>query len=224
MDGIHDLGGMDGFGAVEREENEPNFHALWEAKVFALSEVLSNRGLIPSGDAFRHSIERIDPAAYLTHGYYGRWLAGLEGVLCDLAVVSRTALTEAVEGRDATVSLVPIQDLNPPWSGGAPVAGEDGCRRPLTRPPRFAVGQSVCTRHHASPGHTRLPRYARGKTGVIHKANGGWVYPDSNAHGSGEDPQHLYSVRFTGETLWGEQGDPKVTVHLDLFEPYLLEV
>ena len=223
MDGIHDLGGMDGFGPVERMENEPNFHADWEARVFALSEVLVTKGLIPNGDAFRHSIERVDPVAYLTHGYYGRWLAGVEGLLSDLGVVSREELQMTVEARDPTVRLVPIQSLNPPWSGGAPSAG-DNAKRSLDTSPRFQVGQAVRTLGHARSGHTRLPRYARGKTGVIHKINGGWVYPDSNAHGMGEDPQHLYAVAFSGETLWGAQGDPNLTVHLDLFEPYLLEI
>ena len=223
MDGIHDLGGMDGFGAVVRVANEPDFHAEWEAKVFALSAVLDVNGVIPSGDAFRHSIERIDPLAYLTHGYYGRWLAGLEGLLIEHGVISDEELRQAVAAIDTAVKLVTMQSLNPPWSDSTSSAEPD-CKRALDALPQFTVGQLVHTRSHPSPGHTRLPRYARGKTGVIHKVNGGWVYPDSNAHGLGEDPQHLYSVGFTGDVLWGSDGDPKLTVYLDLFESYLSEI
>ncbi len=226
MDGIHDLGGMGGFGPVEREDDEPLFHAQWEAKVFALAEILGVDGLIPSTDAFRHGIERIDPVAYLTHGYYGRWLAGIEGLLGDLEVVSREDLRRAVEALDPSVGLVPIQSLNPPWAGAraSDAALESGDCRAMDTAPRFTAGQTVLTQGHAYPGHTRLPRYARGKTGAVHKLNGGWVFPDSNAHGLGEDPQHLYSVAFTGAELWGADGDQNLTVYLDLFEPYLLEI
>ena len=226
MDGIHDLGGMDGFGPVERDDDEPLFHAEWEAKVFALAGLLATNGLIPSGDAFRHGIERIDPVAYLTHGYYGRWLAGIEGVLGDVELVSSEDRRWAVEAIDPAVRLVPIQGLNPPWAGArsSNEARESGDRRALATAPRFKTGQTVQTRGYASPGHTRLPRYARGKTGVIHKLNGGWVFPDSNAHGQGEDPQHLYTVAFSGAELWGADGDQNLAVYLDLFEPYLQEV
>ena len=227
MDGIHDLGGMDGFGPVEREHDEPLFHARWEARLFALSELLGSKGLLPNTDVFRHGIERIDPVAYLTHGYYGRWLAGVEGVLNEFDVVSREELRVTVEALDKTVRLVPIQNLNPPWSGSRPPAqaieGGDA-RRALDIVPRFSAGQTVRTHDHAYPGHTRLPRYARGKTGIVHKHNGGWVFPDSNAHGQGEDPRHLYSVAFTGAELWGTDGDQNLVVYLDLFEPYLREI
>ena len=227
MDGIHDLGGMDGFGPVERDDNEPLFHAQWEARVFALADILGGQGQIPNGDAFRHSIERMDPSAYLTQGYYGRWLAGLEGLLDDLQLVSREELRHTLRGLDATAKFVSVQGLNPPWGGDSSSAGStDGgdCRRTLGSNPKFEVGQAVRTYKHASTGHTRLPRYARDKVGVIHKINGGWVYPDSNAHGMGEDPQHLYSVGFSGAEIWGAQGDPNLTLYLDLYEPYLQEI
>ena len=226
MDGIHDLGGMDGFGPVERDDNEPLFHQPWEAKVFALAELLGAGGIIPNGDAFRHAIERIDPVAYLTHGYYGRWLAGIEGVLSELGVVSADELRRAVQARDREVDRVSMQAPDPPWSGGrSPVAAPEGgdCRRPLASKARFAVGQMVRTRSHGYSGHTRLPRYARGKAGVVQKINGGWVFSDSNAHGLGENPQHLYAVKFLGKELWGGDGDPNLSVFLDLFEPYLQE-
>ena len=138
----------------------------------------------------------------------------------------RDELRRAVEARDPGVGLVPIQELNPAWSGGqSPVPAPEGgdCRRRLDTQTRFAVGQSVRTQTHGYCGHTRLPGYARGKIGVVHKINGGWVFPDSNAHGLGENPQHLYTVAFSGQELWGVNGDPNVSVFLDLFEPYLLE-
>ena len=220
MDGIHDLGGKEGFGAVEREVDEPVFHARWEARVLGMN-LTGGGGAGRNVDHFRHAIERIDPAAYLTHGYYGRWLGGLEiriveaGVL-DTASITRRALELGASPNDliaARPSVHPDRiDYRP--------AG-DGNRRGVQGEARFVVGARVRTRAHGVPGHTRLPGYARGRVGVVTARHGGWVYPDSNAHGHGENPQHLYAVAFDGRELWGDGAEPNVVVHLDLFEPYL---
>ena len=105
-----------------------------------------------------------------------------------------------------------------------PIVGYDapGCRRDLSTPPRFALGNAVQTTLASSPGHTRLPAYARGRPGRITAQHGGWVFPDTHAHGAGEQPAHLYTVAFEGRDLWGPGSEPGVVVHLDLFEPYLL--
>jgi nitrile hydratase beta subunit len=219
MDGIHDLGGKEGFGAVEREVDEPVFHARWEARVFGMNLTDADAGR--NVDRFRHAIERIAPAAYLTHGYYGRWLGGLEirivesGVL-DAASITRRALELGASPND----LIAARPSVHPDRIDYPPAG-DGNRRRLSREARFVVGARVRTRGHGTPGHTRLPAYARGRIGVVTARHGGWVYPDSNAHGRGEDPQHLYTVGFDGRELWGDATEPNVVVQLDLFEPYL---
>jgi nitrile hydratase beta subunit len=220
MDGIHDLGGREGFGAVDRETDEPVFHARWEARVFGIS-VTGSGGATRNTDHFRHAIERIEPAAYLTHGYYGRWLGGLEtriveaGIL-DTASITRRAIERGASANDliaARPSALPDRiDYRPT---------EDGSRRDVRGDARFVVGARVRTRVHGVAGHTRLPAYARGRIGVITARHGGWVYPDTNAHGRGENPQHLYTVAFDGRELWGDDAESHVVVHLDLFEPYL---
>jgi nitrile hydratase subunit beta len=221
MDGIHDLGGKQGFGGVIREASEPVFHERWEARVFALVLAAGVGGLIRNTDQFRHAIERIDPVAYLTHGYYGRWLAGLETLLLEAGWADEAELRRRI----AAAGGDPAQPLPArPVRGAEPftaAAAQDHARRPVVDLPRFAVGDRVRTAALPSPGHTRLPAYARGREGEVSARHGGWVFPDSNAHGRGECPQHLYTVSFRGEALWGDAAEPGTVVSLDLFEPYL---
>ena len=220
MDGIHDLGGKEGFGRVQRERDEPVFHADWEPRVFAIVGATIAGGARGNVDQFRHAIERIDPAAYLTHTYYGRWLGGIENLLVEGGVLTRAEIdaryVERGGGSDDLIAARPA--LNPDEVVAGPAAN---AIRPIERAARFGVGDAVVTRRHSVPGHTRLPGYARGRRGRIVASHGGWVYPDTNAHGRGEAPQHLYTVAFDGEELWGKASEPDVTVHLDLFEPYL---
>lgn len=218
MEGIHDLGGVEGFGPVEPEADEPAFHERWEARVFAVNAAARNARAWGNLDRFRHAIERIDPVAYLTHSYYGRWLGGLETMLVEAGVVSRAEIDGRVQsmgGEPGLVASRPSAHPDPVTSSRLPLT------RSLERSPRFRVGERVKTRNRAVPGHTRLPRYARGKIGTVILHHGGWVYPDTNAHGQGENPQHLYTVAFDGETLWGEGCEAGVSVSVDLFEPYL---
>jgi len=223
MDGIHDLGGRQGFGPVVAEKDEPVFHARWEAGVYTIVHRLLAEGLISNVDQFRHAVERIDPIAYLTHGYYGRWLGGVENLLTEAGVVTTTGLNEAVlaRGGDAGEGMAarPDPDARPLPPPSAPGAG-----RALNETPRFSIGQSVITAANSVSGHTRLPAYARQRIGTVVALQGGWVLPDSNAHGRGENPQHLYCVRFSGSELWGDEAEPGQFVHLDLFESYLQPV
>ena len=189
MDGIHDLGGMDGFGSVVVERDEPVFHAAWEGRVFALGS-LAIAGGLANPDAFRHAIERLPPVEYLTAGYYGRWLAALERLVAERGAQPRPA-------RTATA------------------------RRDAPRAARFAVGDAVVARNLHPAGHTRLPRYVRGRRGVVAHVHPAWVFPDTNAHGRGEHPQHVYAVRFAATELWGDGADPAAFLHVDLFESYL---
>lgn len=221
MDGIHDMGGKQGFGPVLPEVDEPVFHERWEARVFAIMLGARRAGILKNGDQFRYAIERIDPVAYLTHGYYGRWLGGLETLLVEAGVVSQASLGERVAERGgdpgAGVAARPAAQPDVIAYGSQEVHS----RRPLSAAPRFRVGEPVRASSTPKVGHTRLPAYARGRTGWIHSWHDGWVFPDSNAHGLGENPQHLYTVAFAGETLWGPDGEPGLTVYLDLFESYL---
>jgi len=190
MDGVHDLGGMHGFGPVPWSTSEPPFHASWEGRVFALASLAIAGGVV-NVDAFRHAIERLDPVTYLTAGYFGRWLAATERLMAETADAPRTR------------------------------PSAQGTLRSLGRAPRFAVGDRVRTRRMHPAGHTRLPRYARGLQGTIALVHPAFVYPDSNAHERGEEPQHVYAVRFAAQDMWGTDAEPGVQIHVDCFEAYL---
>lgn len=223
MNGIHDLGGMHGFGPVEREENEPPFHAPWEAVVVAISNATRGSGVL-NIDEFRHGIERMDPAHYLASSYYEHWLDGITRILLEKGEIS----AEEIDARTAFFAERPDAPATAALAGPPPPRRErpadlpHGVVREATAPPRFAPGDTVVTRVIHPAGHTRLPRYARGKRGVVHRFHGVHVFPDTNAHGRGEHPQPLYSVRFDARELWGDAAEPGQSVHLDLWESYLL--
>ena len=223
MDSMHDLGGRQGFGPIEREEDEPVFHDRWEAAVYTIANHMMRQGVIRNVDQFRHGIERIDPVAYLTHGYYGRWLGGVENLLTEAGVVDAEKMAAAVEARGGRRDdLVAARPQKHPDQVPPPEAR--GASRDVAANPRFSVGELVRTASIPVSGHTRLPAYARGRIGTIVRQQGGWVYPDTNAHGQGEQPEHLYCVRFEGTELWGAEAEPGQSVHLDLFESYLTAV
>ena len=216
MNGVHDMGGMHGFGRIVREVNEPIFHAAWEARVRAMMTEVRSRGYF-NIDASRHGIERMEPAHYLRASYYERWLATIElnliegGFIASEEVDARTELLredpEDTLPRSAAIASVPEPPNESPDS-------------PLPES-HFAVGDAVVTRNIHPTGHTRLPRYARGKRGVIQRLYGAQIFPDSNAHGLGENPQPLYAVQFEAQELWGEAAEACQTVSLDLWESYL---
>jgi nitrile hydratase subunit beta len=211
VNGIHDLGGMHGFGRVVVEPNEPVFHERWEGRMFAVAALLTARGLA-NADAFRHAIERLPPAVYLTAGYYGRWLAAVERLLVERGILAPGELDARARGEHAAGG----DGRLPERSGALP-----GARREVARAPRFAAGQTVVARNLHPAGHTRLPRYVRGRRGIVARVHPAWVFPDSNAHGLGENPQHAYAVRFAARELWGEDADAHAAIHVDLFEAYL---
>jgi len=211
MNGIHDLGGMHGFGRVEVERDEPVFHARWEGRVLGMVYQMVGFGWV-NIDTFRHGIERTDPVEYLTLGYYGRWRASLERILVERGVLAPGEVDARSAGR---------ADVPPPSPPVPPGEREYGFERPVARPPRFAIGARVRARVASVAGHTRLPSYVAGRVGVVASVGAAYVFPDTNAHGRGEDPQHLYNVRFDGETLWGDGAEPATSLRIDLFEPYL---
>lgn len=218
VDGIHDLGGKPGYGKVDRSGENEVFHERWEAVVFAMV----GAGRIAEAwyytDQFRHAVERIDPEAYLKHGYYGRWLGGVETLLKEAGIVSESELaTRVVAMGGSKDDLIAAKPSGRPDPRGAKSELRTA-KRGLEVEPEFEVGDLVHTAKDPVPGHTRLPGYARDKTGEVIAVHGGWVFPDTAAHGQGEQPQHLYTVRFSSEVLWNKPG---FSVSLDLFEPYL---
>lgn len=211
VDGIHDLGGMHGFGAVVRDEVV--FHAPWERRTFLMSTLAEVEGNI---DYFRHSIERLDPGMYLTAGYYGRWLAALEVRLVEHDLITSDQIDQR-SGAGAAARPSPAPPGSLPQS--LPNSPDEGSQvRVVDRPPRFAVGHAVVVADVHPVGHTRLPRFARAKRGLVHIVHPAFVFPDTNAHGRGEAAQYVYAVAFAARDLWGE-GDH--TVCVDIFEPHL---
>jgi nitrile hydratase len=216
MNGAHDMGGQMGFGPIEEEPDEPWFHAEWEKRAFGITLAMGPTGAW-NVDMGRQARESLPPAEYLSSSYYEIWAKGLEKLVLQTGFVSDDELQAGrslTPGRPVKRTMKPEEVLRT-LTVGAPSV------RPATTPARFAVGDLVVTRNMHPRGHTRLPRYARAKHGVIERVHGAHVFPDSNAQGHGEAPQWLYTVRFTGSELWGQDADPKVTISIDAWESYL---
>ncbi|MBO0714683.1 MAG: nitrile hydratase subunit beta [Acidimicrobiales bacterium] len=214
MDGVHDLGGMDGFGTVVVEEGEPVFHAPWEGRVLAMMRAMG-AARAWNLDMARFALERIPPAVYLASSYYERWLLGLETNLIDHDIVGAD---ELAAGRSLREGPIPAGRLTPEQTDGPP--GRGSFERPAAHPARFGVGDRVRARNLHPPGHTRLPRYARGRAGTVALVHGCHVFPDRSVRGD-EGSEWLYTVCFEGRELWGPDADPHLTVSIDAFEPYL---
>ena len=215
MNGVHDMGGMQGMGPITHEKNEPAFHEPWEGRVYALSRVL--RGGNWNLDASRHGIEVLPPADYLRMTYYERWFARLKAMLVDSGNVTPAEIESGVPAPGSS-NRTPAVRAD---AVSAMVFVRAPSRRNVPVAARFKAGQQVRARNIHPTGHTRLPRYVRGKTGVIVVDRGVFLFPDTNAHHLGEKPQHLYSVAFAARELWGEQASPRDSVHLDMWDDYL---
>lgn len=214
MNSIHDLGGMDGFGPVRAEPDEPPFHERWEGRVLAMQRAMGYTG-IWNIDQSRASIEALPPVEYLTNSYYKKWFAGLEHRLelnglvdADEIAAGRSLRAGKKLARTFTAADVALMKR-----------GEYA--RPANAKPRFSRGDRVHTRNLNPVTHTRLPRYARGKTGTVEFIRGCHVFPDSAAVDGSENPQWLYTIVFTARALWGEDADPGNAVSIEAFEPYL---
>ncbi len=214
MNGVHDMGGMQDMGPIELEKNEPVFHARWEGRVAAMSRAVGATGKLRG--AGRPAIESIPAAEYLRMSYYERSMTALvEGmVVSGLVTRAEVASGKAAKGAAKTVPALHAADAAVLSFRVAPVAN-------LTAEPRFRVGQRVRGRNMHPVGHTRLPRYARGRTGVIERDHGVYVFPDTNVYGRGQNPQHVYSVRFAARELWGEQASARDAVYIDMWDDYL---
>jgi nitrile hydratase beta subunit len=219
MNGIHDLGGMHGFGPVVPEPDEPVFHAAWEGTLLAIQQVTRALGCF-NVDEFRYGIERMPPQEYLAASYYERWLASIETNLREKGIVS-------LEELDARMAQVGDGEDSPERGADNPALLQRLLHAPAPElpadapAPRFGLGDSVRTRNVHPSGHTRLPRYARGKAGRIARVHGTATLPDASALGRGAAPQPLYSVEFEGRELWGDSAEPGQRLYLDLWETYL---
>lgn len=216
MNGAQDMGGTMGFGPITYEPDEPWFHAEWERRAFGVTLAMGATGAW-NLDMSRQARESLHPAEYLSSTYYEIWTTGLEKLVLRQGLVTEDelkvghALTEPV----AVKRVLKAGDVPAALAKGGPTD------RIEEHPARFAIGDEVRTRIMHPSGHTRLPRYARGKRGFVERVHGVFVFPDSNAHGQGEAPQWLYTVRFSGPELWGEEADPSLVVSIDAWESYL---
>jgi nitrile hydratase beta subunit len=215
MNGVHDMGGMQGMGPIQYEKDEPVFHARWEGRVYAMNRAMGAWRKW-NLDAWRHDIELLPPADYLRLSYYERWLAALERRVVNYGFVGKDELKS---GKAAEGSVPSIPALTPDMARhidrGIPSSKEPSIT------PLFHLGERVRARNIHFTGHTRLPRYARGRIGEIVRDHGVYAFPDTNARYRGERRQHVYSVRFAARELWGEQASPRDFIYIDLWDDYL---
>ncbi len=216
MNGVHDMGGMQDMGAVQREKNEPVFHQRWEGRVWGMMWLGSAWGKW-NLDAMRHAIERIPPADYLRMSYYEKWLAALVDLVTGRGLVTRAELESGKPAAGSAKATPPVKAEGVP----ALIARGNPVKRDVAVAARFQVGQRVRGRNINPVTHTRLPRYARGKIGTVERDHGVFLFADSNAHFQGEKLQHLYSVRFAARELWGEQAAPRDAVYVNLWDDHL---
>jgi nitrile hydratase len=209
------MGGLADFGPVRAEADEPVFHHEWERRVFAMN--MCALAYIGPVDRVRHSIERMDPVEYLTTSYYEHWIHALTTLVEELGYVTTD---ELATGRVASPAQLPhpappVEAMIDLLQGGVPATRE------VNTTPAFAIGDKVRARTVEFAGHTRLPRYLRGKTGTVSAFRGNHVFPDTLAHDRGEQPHPLYTVRFEADALWGDNVTRRDCVHVDLWESYL---
>ena len=217
----HDMGGRFGDGAVIPDDDAaPVFTQDWHGRALALTLAAGALGAW-NLDISRHARECLKPEDYSRFSYYEKWLAALADLLHAHGVVR---LEELQSGQSSGVSPLASKQLSADRVAAVLAAGGP-TERPQATPPKFNIGQAVKTRIGGNAmvegGHTRLPRYAQGKPGLIIAHHGPHIFPDSHAHGQGEAPQHLYGVAFRAQDLWDAPEHPEDDVILELWESYL---
>jgi nitrile hydratase len=216
MNGPQDLGGQMGFGPIAPEKDEPYFHAEWEKRALGVTLCAGAMGHW-NIDESRHARESLHPADYYSSSYYEIWTKALETLLKRHGFVTQDELLvgKSLVGNTRPKRVLQAEDVPAVLARGGP------CNRPVNTEARFKAGDRVRTKNLNPEGHTRLPRYARDKIGVIDAVREGFVFPDTNAHGRGEHPQWVYTVVFDSREIWGEEADPTLTVSIDAWESYL---
>jgi nitrile hydratase subunit beta len=214
MNGIHDMGGMQGMGPIEYEEKEPVFHAPWEGRVLAMTRAVTATGKLQGG--LRPPIESLTAFEYLRMSYYEKWLASLTARVVASGLLTRAELENGhiAAGSAKSVPALTVADV-PAFMRRIPPMRKDDIA------PRFQIGQRVRARNINPVTHTRLPRYVRGKVGTIERDRGVAALPDTNLYGLGEKPQHVYSVRFSARDLWGDEAAARDAVYVELWDDYL---
>lgn len=215
MNGVHDMGGMHGFGKVSEEPNEPVFHADWEGRTFAMSMVMRTIGLW-NIDMSRAEQEMLPAHLYLASSYYERWGRGLEQLVLKHGLASKE---EMAAGHARTTGKPLGSNLKP--ADVTALLTRGSYERPAPARARFKPGDRVRARNINPLTHTRLPRYVRGHVGTVEAVRGCHVFPDLVVRGEGENPHWLYTVVFDGRDLWGEGSDPSLKVSVEAWEPYL---
>jgi nitrile hydratase beta subunit len=223
MNGVHDLGGTDGLGPIVIESNEPVFHSDWERTIVGIYAAMIAAGYF-NADQFRYGVELMPAVEYLSSRYYEHYLHTFEYNAMRVGAIDQVALRERmqyfVEHPDAPVPVKENHALVKVIENLC--ANSDSARREVARAAKYAVGDRVRVINEHPFGHTRRPRYVRGRVGVVDRISGFFVYPDSSAMGQGDDPQWVYNIRFTLSELWGPHyGDPNSAIYIDAFEPYL---
>jgi nitrile hydratase subunit beta len=216
MNGVHDMGGEQDMGPIQYEKDEPVFHAPWEGRVYAMNRALGAWRKW-NLDASRHDKELMPPADYFRMSYYEKWLNSIVGLSIKGSLVTRAEIESGKPAPGSSKAAPPMIAAD----AQAAASIRASARRQVAVAPRFAVGQRVRARNINPVGHTRLPRYARAKSGTIERDHGVFVFPDTSAHFLGDKPQHVYSVRFSARELWGDQAKPQDAVYLDMWDDYL---
>lgn len=226
MNGIHDLGGRDGLGAVAPPPEEPVWKAEWEKSAHTFFPLAFRAGWF-GVDQFRYGMEQMHPVEYLTSPYYEHWVHsvthyGIQAGAWDMAEIERRT-RHYLENPEAPLPADPdnsgdlVAFIEAVIPAGATAARDTG------KEATFAVGERVTVVADAPRGHTRKAGYVRGKTGVIVLAHGEMIYPDTAGNGRGEAPEHVYTIQFTGDELWGaEAAEPNGSVTFDVWEPYIV--
>ena len=217
MSGVHELAGRSGFGPIEREANEPVFHEEWERRVFALMMATFAAGEY-NLDAFRHAIERMGREEYLKASYYEHWLFAVERLLVEKGCISEAELqghTRKNRKEEKRRPILKAEDVE----RVVKLSGSGRIEKDV--PPKFKPGDRIVACEFILKGHTRLPHYVQGKRGAVERDHGVYVFPDTNAHGGPESPQHVYNVRFDFKEIWGEDAQAKAVLHIDLWDDYM---
>jgi nitrile hydratase len=223
MNGVHDMGGMQGFGQVMPEADEPLFHAPWESRAMAVTVAMGASGQW-NIDLARSARESLPPSIYLSSSYYEIWIRALEKLTLERGMITASELSSG-QMQDPPLPVARVLKLDTvdaALAAGTPTLCKD------TSPARFALGQLVRARNINPQDHTRLPRYVRGHTGKVVMVHGAHVYPDRHVDRTlppfNTNPEWLYTVVFDATELWGEAADPQVQVSVDAWEPYLEEM
>lgn len=204
MDGVHDMGGRQGFGRVRYTLKAQTFHEPWEKRVNALYSLAVKLGIF-NMDEYRHAIERMEPRHYLSASYYERSLTSLATLCVEKGIVTKEELDRRAQGQFP---------LSLPIGPG---------RTNVTAREKYKIGDKVRVRTEHVSGHVRAPGYVRGKTGVVVGISPAYPFPDAHAHGVEAEDEPTYDVRFRSEELWPNSADP-AAVHVGVFESYLERV